>query len=109
MDGSLRTSEAALSWESIQHCRVTVPHHVAHRRFAAETVLLNVQTGTYYGMDEIGSRFFDVLREVGDMRQAVATLKEEFQASTERIRGDMVRYCSELMALGLIELAERSD
>jgi hypothetical protein len=98
-------SNSPLTWEGIQHCRVNVPHHVVVRSFVAEMVLLNVQTGIYYGMDEIGSRFFGVLREVGEMQKAVAKLADEFQAPIERIREDMVRYCSELQSLGLIELS----
>jgi hypothetical protein len=106
MTDSPLTSDSPLTWERVQHCRVSVPNHVVHRRFASETVLLNVQTGIYYGMDEIGARFFDVLRETGNAHSAVAVLAKEFQAPVERIREDMVRYCSELVTLGLIELHE---
>lgn len=106
MTDSPLTSDSPLTWERVQSCRVSVPNHVLHRRFASETVLLNIQTGTYYGMDEIGTRFFDVLRETGDGRSAVAVLAKEFQAPVERIREDMVRYCSELRILGLIDFDE---
>lgn len=106
MPDSPPTSDSPLTWERIQACRVSVPNHVVHRRFASETVLLNVQTGTYYGMDEMGTRFFNVLRETGDAGSAISVLAKEFQAPVERIREDMVRYCSELVTLGLIELYE---
>jgi hypothetical protein len=103
------TSDSLLTWERLQTCRVSVPNHVVHRGFASEAVLLNVQTGIYYGMDEIGTRFFDVLRECGDVPSAMAILTKEFQAPIEQIRKDMVRYCSELQKLGLIGLREAGD
>jgi len=83
-----------------------VPHRVVYRTLASETVLLNVQTGHYYGMDESGGRFFEVLREAKSLASAVATLSREFDAPVEQIRKDMLRYCVELLGNGLIELQE---
>lgn len=93
-----------LDWKSIADSRLSVPRRVIHRRFAAETVLLNVETGRYYGMDEIGARFFEVLGECSDIRSAVETLCKEFEVPPARIQEDMVSFCAELLSLGLIEL-----
>ena len=93
-----------LDWEGIADSHPFVPRHVVHRRFAAEAVLLNVETGRYYGMDEIGSRFFAVLGECSDIRSAVETLVQEFESPPARIQEDMVSFCAELLSMGLIEL-----
>ncbi|HYO45686.1 MAG TPA: PqqD family protein [Gemmatimonadota bacterium] len=77
-----------------------------YRTLASETVLLNIQTGHYYGMDESGGRFFEVLREAESLASAVDALTREFDAPVEQIRQDMLRYCSDLLAHGLIELQE---
>jgi hypothetical protein len=74
----------------------------------SETVLLNLETGVYYGLDEIGGRFFTQLSQSSTVEAAVSALSGEFDAPLERIREDTVLYCSELLARGLIEL-ERSD
>lgn len=79
---------------------------MVHRTLASETVLLNIQTGHYYGMDETGGRFFEVLREAASLGAAVESLTREFDAPVEQIRADMLRYCSELLQHGLIELHE---
>lgn len=100
--------KSALEWESVKALRAVVPHHVVHRTLAAETVLLNIQTGHYYGMDETGGRFFTVLSEATSLGSAVDLLSREFEAPQERIREDMLRYCSELLELGLIELGDVS-
>jgi hypothetical protein len=83
-----------------------VPQRVVYRTLASETVLLNIQTGHYYGMDETGGRFFEVLREAKSLASAVDALTREFEAPVEQIRQDMLRYCSDLLAHGLIELQE---
>ena len=95
-----------LVWDSVKTCRALVPHQVVHRRLASETVLLNIQTGHYYGMDETGGRFFEVLCEATSLGAAVESLTREFDAPAEQIREDMLRYCNELLEHGLIELHE---
>lgn len=91
-------------WDSIASSRAHVPRHVVHRMFPSETVLLNVETGHYYGMDPIGARFFDIIRNSPDLRAALASLVEEYEGSEDQIRADLIRFCDELLSLGLIEL-----
>lgn len=102
-------NESSLEWERVADSRVRVPQHVVHRQFASETVLLNAQTGQYYGMDEFGARFFEVLSDSPDLRYALSTLSEEFEEEPDRIRDDMIRFCDELLSLGLIELEEPGE
>lgn len=83
-----------------------MPHRVVHRTLASETVLLNIETGHYYGMDASGGRFFEVMREAKSLTSAVEALVLEFDAPVEQIRQDMLRYCADLLEHGLIELQE---
>lgn len=101
--------DSSLEWERIKGCKAVVPRHVVLRAFASETVLLNVQTGYYYGMDEIGARFFETLRKSQNVASAVHILVKEFEQPAQRIREDTMHYCSELEKLGLIELIEAPE
>jgi hypothetical protein len=93
-----------LQWDQISGRKVAVPRHVVHRSFASETVLLNVQTGHYHGMDAIGGRFFETLVGAGTIADAVTALAAEYDQPVERIQEDMTRFCAELSGLGLVEL-----
>lgn len=97
-------AQMVLEWEQIKASRVVVPRHVVYRVLVSETVLLNIETGLYHGLDEIGSRFFEVILESPDLRAAVGALVQEFEAGEERIRADLIGYCLELLDRGLIEL-----
>lgn len=101
-------NDPPLEWEAIRGCSVGVPGHVVQRALVSETVLLNVQTGVYYGLDEIGGRFLVVLCRNPNVEIAVSALAGEFDAPLERIRQDTLQYCSELVARGLIELERRN-
>jgi hypothetical protein len=98
-------TENTLQWDEIRNRRAVVPQHVVHRTFATETVLLNITTGHYHGMDPIGGRFFEVLLSVDDIGAAVEALATEYEQPVERIQEDMAAFCSELRGLGLIELS----
>lgn len=97
-------SQTVLEWDRVRACRAIVPRHVVFRVLVSETVLLNIDTGQYHGMDDTGSRFFEVLRDSADLESAVDVLLKEFAASRERIRADLLGYCSDLLERGLIEL-----
>lgn len=94
-----------LQWDEIRAQRASVPAHVVHRTFAAETVLLNIESGHYHGLDAVGGRFFEVLRDAPTVETAVTTLAGEYAQPPERIQEDIIEFCSELSDRGLIELA----
>jgi hypothetical protein len=94
-----------LTWDDIRGRRASVPQQVVHRTFARETVLLNIGTGHYHGMDAIGGRFFEVLLASPNVGAAADQLATDYEQPVERIQEDMAKFCSELKQLGLIELS----
>jgi hypothetical protein len=84
--------------------RAVVPPHVVHRTFAQETVLLNIRTGQYYGIDRIGGRFFEVIVEEPHLDRASAALAEEYGQPLERVQADLAAFVAELEQRGLLEL-----
>ena len=84
--------------------RISVPSNVVHRTFDAETVLLNLTTGTYHGLNPTGGRMFDLLAETGSFDATVAALVEEYGQPQPVIQGDLSRLCKDLSQRGLIEV-----
>jgi hypothetical protein len=86
--------------------RYVVPPHVVHRAFAAETVVLNLRTGGYHGLNPVAGRMLEVLEETGDPRRAVERVLEEWDVARERVEHDAKQLCADLLERGLIEPAE---
>ena len=84
--------------------RVRLPEHVVHRSFVAETVVLNLRTGKYHGLNPTGGRMLEVLDEVGSVREAAARLAAEYGRPAEEIERDICDFCSDLIGRGLIEV-----
>jgi hypothetical protein len=85
---------------------VRVPHHVVHRAFAEETVLLNIDSGQYHGLNPVAGRMLAVLIEVEVVTVAVSTLAAEFGEPRERIAADVERFLAGLVERGLIEVLD---
>jgi hypothetical protein len=89
--------------------RFRVPEHVVHRAFAAETVVLNLKTGGYHGLNPVAGRMLEVLEETGDPREAIRRVLAEWDVSQEQVDADAARLCADLVERGLIEVADPRD
>lgn len=101
--------EPELKPESLGKARVIVPDNVVHRAFDSETVLLNLTTGRYHGLDEIGGRILAVLVETGSPERAAESLAREFEQPLARTVGDVATFCNQLAERGLIEIHVADD
>ncbi|HEX2516503.1 MAG TPA: PqqD family protein, partial [Chloroflexota bacterium] len=55
-----------------------------------ESVLLDVSSGLYYGLDEVGSRIWTLLNEALDLETIVSRLTDEYEAAPDELRRDVV-------------------
>jgi Coenzyme PQQ synthesis protein D (PqqD) len=84
---------------------VRVPQHVVHREFVAETVVLNLNTGVYHGLNPTGGRMLQLLDEIGDVSVVAARLASEYRRPRSEMASDLEDFCRDLLARDLIEAA----
>jgi hypothetical protein len=92
--------------EDLLDQRFSVPDHVVHRAFAAETVVLNLRTGGYHGLNPVAGRMLEAIAETGDPRRAIEAVLQEWDVEPDRVRRDAAALCSDLLDRGLIERAQ---
>jgi hypothetical protein len=90
--------------ETILAARVKVPSHVVYRSFAAETVMLNLQTGQYHGLNAIGGQMIQTLERCPSVREAAKELGSQFDVPQSQLEQDVCDFCRDLSVRGLIEL-----
>lgn len=86
--------------------RVRVPSHVAARQFADETILLNLATGEYHGLDATGSAFLAALEANAHVQGAVDELLEAYDVGEATLRSDLETFRSALIRRGLLEFQD---
>jgi Coenzyme PQQ synthesis protein D (PqqD) len=85
-----------------------LPGHVVHRTFVAETVLLNLQTGTYHGLNPVGGVMLDAVNQAPSVRDAVESVAEKYGEDPARVEADLVELCHGLVDRGLMAAVETS-
>jgi hypothetical protein len=101
MDARTHDSE-----EAILRARVALPEHVVHREFPEETIVLNLQTGHYHGLNPTAGRMLAALGDGPTVGAAIAPLAAELGQPAATIERDVVELCRSLGERGLIELHE---
>jgi hypothetical protein len=71
-----------------------------------EAVLLNVETGVYFGLDSVGTRIWTLLGLEMDQEEICRELLEEYEVDPEQLRGDVAEFLDVLVAKGLARIAE---
>jgi hypothetical protein len=90
--------------DTLLSARLRLPEHVVHRTFVAETVVLNLQTGKYHGLNPMGGHMLDVLGDAPDVRTAAERVATEYEQDPDAVEDDFVAFCNDLLDRGLVEL-----
>ena len=79
-----------------------IPDHVLSRRAGDETVLLNLENEQYYGLEGVGSRFWELVEKGTTVGAAVASLGSEYPVERDVLEGDVKALIADLSVNGLI-------
>lgn len=80
-----------------------IPTTVLYRELDGEILLVNVDTGYYFGLNEVGTRMWRALERHGRLEPALAELGGVYQIEPERLRADLTELAEKLCEHGLLE------
>jgi hypothetical protein len=83
--------------------RLTPAKHVVSTMHGTRTVLLDSRSGHYYGLDEVGSRIWNLAQEGLPPSSIAEQLAEEYDAPPEKLQQDVSRFITELKGSRLLE------
>lgn len=84
---------------------ITISKQVLAQELAGETVLLDLASETYFGLDAVGTRVWQLLNEGADQGTVVDTLLDEYEVDREMLEKDITELLGRLSEAGLIEIA----
>jgi hypothetical protein len=82
--------------------RVTVPDDVLISNLQDESVILNLDSERYYGLDDVGTRFLSVLTSSDTIEIAYERLRNEYNVDPQVLREDLVALVENLIDQGLL-------
>src|SRR5262245_56965094 len=80
---------------------VTIDPDVTFRELGGEIVILNLGTGGYFGLDEVGARIVRVVGDHGSLVPVRRVLRSEYEASPAVLEHDLLELVDHLCAKGL--------
>ena len=81
---------------------VTIPEDVIFRELEGEAVILNLTTGVYFGLNEVGTRAWMKLAESRSVRMVVVALAEEYDVDRATLEQDVLGLLADLIDKGLV-------
>ena len=85
--------------------RLILPPDVLISNVQGESVLLNLNSERYFGLDEVGTRMLSVLTTSNSIQTAYEALLDEYDVENEALRHDLADLIDRLVDQGLVEVA----
>jgi hypothetical protein len=82
--------------------RVRVPDDVLISNLQEESVILNLDSERYYGLDDVGTRFLSVLNTADSIEAAYVVLRDEFDVDAQSLRQDLFELVEDLVKQGIL-------
>ena len=81
---------------------LSIPPQVMSRLVDDDTVLLDLESGMYFGLDGVGKRIWDAVAEGRSIGEIAAIITAEYEVDEARARADVVEFTSNLVERGLL-------
>jgi division protein CdvB (Snf7/Vps24/ESCRT-III family) len=79
---------------------------VISQELSGETVILDLDSECYFGLDAVGTRIWQLIREGVDLRTIHNTLLDEYDVDAAQLHADLQALIEDAQRRGLITLVE---
>ncbi|WP_404787087.1 lasso peptide biosynthesis PqqD family chaperone [Altericista sp. CCNU0014] len=75
---------------------------------AGESVILNLKSGTYYGLNEVGSFVWELIQEPKSVGEIYDTIQQEYEVEAQDCENDVRALLSDLLEAQLVEIRDEA-
>ena len=94
-------SEASLLSENSV---ITAAKEQVSSELVGEAVILNLKSGVYYGLNEVGNRTWNLIQKPKTVKGIKNTLLAEYEVEPESCEHDLMALLQDMAAAGLIDV-----
>ena len=81
---------------------LSIPEQVMSRLVDEETVLIDLSTGIYFGLDGVGQRIWESIADGCSIREIAAVIVAEYEIDVAKARSDVFAFVEDLLKRGLL-------
>ncbi len=83
---------------------ITIAPDVISQEVSGETVILDLNSENYFGLDEVGTRIWQLIGEKGDLQAIYNQLLDEYDVGKDQLLEDLEDLVEKIAAAGLVSL-----
>ena len=84
------------------NAKLSIPPQVLSRVVGDETVLLDLESGVYFGLDNTGKRIWESIGEGLTLGETVAVITSEYEVDEAQAQEDVNDFVRDLVERGLL-------
>lgn len=84
---------------------VATPEQVSSD-LAGESVILNLKTGMYFGLNEVGASIWNLLQQPRSVKEICDQILDQYEVASEQCEQDVLKLLHELVESELIEIKD---
>ena len=81
---------------------ILISEDAVFRELDGEVVILNLDTGIYFGLNATGTRIWNLIAQHGSLQKVFETMTEEYEASPKSLENDILQLVGQLCEKGLV-------
>ena len=85
--------------------RVKIPDDILISKLQEESVILNLDSERYFGLDDVGTRILSVLTTSDSIEAAYQRLVEEYDVDGQALRLDLLELVENLLTHGILQIS----
>ena len=83
---------------------VVLSSEAMFQEIGGEGVILDLASSTYFGLDEVGVRLWQLLQSNPDLQDACDTLLSEYEVDSAQLEQDLLKLVAQLSEAGLAKV-----
>lgn len=97
-------NSSKLDYEISESSTVVAVSDQVSSDLGGEAVILNMKTGIYHGLNEVGAKIWDLIEQPKTVKEIHNLLVEEYEVEPEVCKNDLLSLLKNLQSVGLIEV-----
>ena len=87
------------------NARASVPQDILVSELAGESVILNLKSECYFGLDQMGTLMWNAVTKAESIQAAYEELLAEYEVGEDELKKDLTELVCKLVDQGLLEVA----
>ena len=71
-----------------------------------EVVVLDLNSGTYYGLDDLGARIWTLIEQPASLATLREAIMSEYEVDAETCERDILAFLKQMQVAGLVEVGD---